>query len=358
MPTLLLFLTIVAALPAEQHFSDSLTAHPAGTSLGAAALERGDATWNAAGSSVLQGPAGATTRDDPGGTAAHAIPCVCGRLCIRGELRPVGSGFAGLALGGRNLAGDFWKSYDLLAFLTPGGSYGVLAHGDFLAKGSLAAGRPFQGEQFHPMAMSYDSAARTLTVEIDGTAILKNCDLSQRKDRFAICAAGFRFNEHAQPDKPAVRNYSVDVTAATASGLTPVDLADFFLAPDRPATLKLRAAMLGQTDQVAYELHNYEGRPVAHGSGTVSPDGLVQISPGPLARGFYELRFPVGRESFGLVVLEPHEGPRDAFFAIDAGLSWLETRGGAAGAGPHPRPLRHRHGPGAAQFGRGQSRPR
>ena len=41
-------------------------------------------------------------------------------------------------------------------------------------------------------------------------------------------------------------------------------------------------------------------------------------------RGYFEVEFPAANQAFGVVSLEPHAGPPDPFFCIDAGLTWLE----------------------------------
>ncbi|HOF19376.1 MAG TPA: hypothetical protein PK082_10740, partial [Phycisphaerae bacterium] len=109
-----------------------------------------------------------------------------------------------------------------------------------------------------------------------------------------------------------------------SSGLTPTDIREFFVTPDTPATLHWQAASVAPSGKIAWEIRDYAGAPVSRGEGAVAPDGRVEV-PVRLPRGYYELRFDCG-ETFGLVILPPHEGQADPFFAIDAALSWLELR--------------------------------
>jgi hypothetical protein len=104
--------------------------------------------------------------------------------------------------------------------------------------------------------------------------------------------------------------------------LQPVNLTQFFLRPDRNETLTWRFA--GEAAGAPCEVRNYRGQllfsrpvPVENGEAKLSLQ---------LPAGFYELAFQSTGQRFGVVAIDPHRGGVDKFFALDAALSWLETR--------------------------------
>jgi hypothetical protein len=317
---------LTAGIRVADDLSPQGTGRKPGGRLAKLALQQGNVQWTAAGSLVFSDGEGVTSRDEAGGTAAHPVPPVCGTIQVQADFRSKGCGFAGLALGRSNLASDFWKCYDLLAFLTPKGSYAVLLRGDSLAKGDSSAYPGFRPDGFNRLALEYNSLAQTVTVSINQQVVLKAADLSHKNLGLAITAAGFRFNERVMADAPAVKDYSAEVTAEVTSGLVPAKLEDFFILPEQPTTLAWNAAARGRSDPLRYEVQDYCGELVRQGIATVGADGEVRASLPGLTRGYYEIHFPECRESFGLAALEPQEGAADPLFCIDAGLSWLETR--------------------------------
>ncbi|RYX81634.1 hypothetical protein EON83_23210 [bacterium] len=104
--------------------------------------------------------------------------------------------------------------------------------------------------------------------------------------------------------------------------LEPLNRTQFFLRPNENETLKWKVQ--GTATKVSCEVRDYHDAVVASHELEVK-GGEVQL-PLRLAAGFYELRFQPGGQRYGVVALAPHQGAVDKFFAIDAALSWLETR--------------------------------
>lgn len=122
---------------------------------------------------------------------------------------------------------------------------------------------------------------------------------------------------------PALAAVETDRTAA--AGMTPVDIAAFLIAPDRPSVLRWSVSARGASGGVPYVLRDYAGRTVATSAAGYAADGCLE-APLSVPRGFYEITFSESRRSFGVLAVEPHAGEADPFFGVDAGLSWLEPR--------------------------------
>lgn len=298
----------------------------AGAALGGTATESGAATWTTSFSVVLSAVTGVTSTEEKGGTAVHSLPTVSGKYKMQADIKPSGSGWTGLAMGRIGLADDFWAAYGLLVYLTPGGAYEVLAGGVPIAKGDRTSYKEFQPEGFNTVALEYDSLAATVSVRINGTTVLDAHDVTAKKAGLRIESAGFRFNESVTPNAPVVRNYSAEVAAEITSGLRPVNVDDFFIAPDKSAELTWKAASIGRKDRLAYKLTDYVGHVLKEGECLPGGDGMVRLSLEKLPRGYYEVSFPECGEVFGLVSNEAQVGAADPFFCMDAALSWLESR--------------------------------
>jgi hypothetical protein len=308
-------------------FSDSLITNgaesPAGIPLNGKPLTEGDQHWVAA--KTIVRTADGVTVNDPAGLGAgghHAIPQVAGVIHIEAEVRPHGSGFAGLALGRGNLSGDFWKSYDLLFYIND--TSAVLMSGTHIVAnaGANKIGG-FDPHGFNALQLTVDTVARTVSARVNKYVLVENAELPAGAAPNLLTAAGFRFNEKIIPNSAALRNFRTVVEIKSSSGLTPVNIAQFFVTPDQPATLAWRAAVLGATEQMPFELHDFSGRLIDRGNAQVSSDGQINAAV-KLPRGYYELRFPAAAQSFGVVALAAHEGPVDPYFGIDAGLSWVD----------------------------------
>lgn len=111
--------------------------------------------------------------------------------------------------------------------------------------------------------------------------------------------------------------------APVQAGLQPVDPTQFFISPDRPATLQLRLEP-ATSEAIPYSITGYWGREVV--TAKVAPrDGHVEL-PLKLRQGYYEIAFPQQKQTFGICVAPEPKGPVDPFFCIDGALSWLERR--------------------------------
>lgn len=115
-----------------------------------------------------------------------------------------------------------------------------------------------------------------------------------------------------------------EAAGAAAVGLVPTDLAMCFVDPERPATLRWRAAQPAAHGSTAVVIRDYAGTRIGADLARVEADGSVVLTR-TFARGWYEIEFPQAQQSFGVVALEAHTGERDPYFCMDAALSWLET---------------------------------
>jgi len=105
--------------------------------------------------------------------------------------------------------------------------------------------------------------------------------------------------------------------------LTPVDVAQFFVAPDEPAVLRWRvAAGAGIQEAVEYTVRDYTGKAIGSGRAVRAGEGPLEATV-RLARGMYEIELPAVKERFGIVALPAWQGEADPFFSIDGALSWL-----------------------------------
>jgi hypothetical protein len=109
---------------------------------------------------------------------------------------------------------------------------------------------------------------------------------------------------------------------ALAPVLQPLNQTQFFLRPDQMELLKWKVN--GTTNKFTAAISDYHGRPLL--SKTVEANNGELNLPLQLAPGYYEIDFGAEQQRFGLIVAAPHQGAADKFFAIDAALSWLETR--------------------------------
>ena len=319
---------LVAQTPGTS-VSDSLGLKSAGRSPGAklsqCRLETGDAVWTASPSLVFLPDGGVSIAEPAGGSVTHPIAPAGGRITVQAELRPGGSGFTGLAVGRPSMANDFWKAYDVLAYITPGGTYEVLVRGKSLIKGDKGVYGGLDADGFAKMLLELDAPGKLLSVSINGHKVLDARNVAAMGN-LAPTTAGFRINERATPGQPAVRGYSAKVEVLATSGFVPAKIEEWFAPPDEPVTVALKASLIGAQQTVPYQLRNYSGRQVAEGTATLGEGGILRVQLGKLARGYYDLGFPASQESFGLAVIEAQKGPADPFFCMDSGLSWLETR--------------------------------
>ena len=112
---------------------------------------------------------------------------------------------------------------------------------------------------------------------------------------------------------------AVMATAApAAAALAPASVESFFVTPGEASKLRWRAE---PATPVPYAIRDYWGKAVAAGR-CEAADGAVEVTV-TLAQGFYDIEFPATKQRFGIVSLAAHGGTPDAFFAVDAAMSWL-----------------------------------
>lgn len=113
--------------------------------------------------------------------------------------------------------------------------------------------------------------------------------------------------------------------SATKMGQTviePLNHTQFFLRPDEKQTLTWRVPADAQN--FTCEVRDYQNNLVSSPRGKMENGRLaLELQ---LPAGFYEVTLQPGGQRFGIVSAVPHAGAPDKFFAIDAALSWLETR--------------------------------
>ncbi len=114
----------------------------------------------------------------------------------------------------------------------------------------------------------------------------------------------------------------IGTQTAVAATLEPVDVAGFFVTPDRPAVLRWRIESAPLEGPVEAAVRDYADRVVARTPASLTADGRLEL-PVKLSPGFYEVELPAVGQRFGVVSLAAFDGERDPFFSIDAAMSWL-----------------------------------
>jgi hypothetical protein len=173
------------------------------------------------------------------------------------------------------------------------------------------------------LSLLVDTEARTVTATLNGTKVLEAARLPEAVKLAEITAAGFRFNEPVQGGVPRLGNYRVELRNSAHTGLKLQDTGSAFVMPGRPATFRWKVGSPGPASTIPYVIRDYGGHQVAGGDLPVGEDGSVALERA-FARGFAEIEFPGAAQTFGIVAIEPHEGPRDPYFCMDAALAWLE----------------------------------
>ncbi len=295
---------------------------PAGTALSGMPLAEGGATWTANKGVVLT--ASGVTADSPSGGGHHPLPPFGGTLRVQANLCASGCGFAGLAIGRGNLSGDFWVNNEILFYARANGRCGLMVSKlDWTPK--LAAAASKLTAPTNQLELLVDTVARTLTARVNGTAVLDAAVLPPVVKVDNLSAVGFRFNEPVTAGAPSVSAYRAEVLNTVTAGLEPVDLGMVFVMPDQPSMLRWKASVCGSDPHVPYLVRDYSGNHTETGTAIRDADGMVTVTRA-FARGYHEISFPDANQTFGIISLEPHAGPADPYFGIDAGLTWLEQR--------------------------------
>lgn len=106
--------------------------------------------------------------------------------------------------------------------------------------------------------------------------------------------------------------------------LKPVAIDQFFMEPNRPATLQWAIQPTAPSTPLDYAITDYTGKTVAKSRTTQVHDSRIDL-PLSLHQGYYEIEFTGTHERFGLCAL-PRPGKPDPFFCMDSALGWLERR--------------------------------
>ena len=242
-----------AAPSGDQIFGDSLlpgAARQAGTAVQGTVLTEGRVRWSST-EGVIISATGATS-SKPGG-AHHVIPVVdrpvAGTIHVQAEVDARGSGFTGIALGRGDLSGNFWANLSLL-FYVSGDRYNLQVESkDAIAnvdKTVLHADGP------NKLDLSIDIVTRAVTAKINDKAVLSGFTLPEGVRLADITASGFRFNEPVTAGKPSVSNYRAEVNIKGRMELDPVDVGQFFVVPDKEATVRWHVREPGPATSIAY----------------------------------------------------------------------------------------------------------
>lgn len=295
---------------------------PAGAALDKQPLAQGDTAWRATKGVTVS--TNGVTASGPGGSGAHhSLPAVAGTVRVQADLCPAGSGFTGLAVGRGDLSGNFWVNCEIL-FYSHANRCGLLVGKlDWSSKLNEAASK--LTAPANRLELLVDTLARTLTLRVNGAIALDAAPLPPTVRVNSLAAAGFRFNEPVTAGRPSVSGYRAEAVNIATAGLEPVDLGMAFVMPDAPAVLRWKAGLRGQSTRVPYVVRDYTGGEEAQADAKLDADGSVTVTRA-FACGYHEIAFPEANQTFGILSLEPHTGPADPFFGIDAALTMLETR--------------------------------
>ena len=293
-------------------------ARPAGGTLGKADLAAGGGKWSANKEIVFR-ENGVTTSAPA--SASIAFPTTAGKIRIEADVTPKGSAFVGLVLGRGDLTGTFWQNLSVMLIVWGDGRYNLFAAG----KNQIET--PEKGlvnpDGANHAELLLDTVARTATVRINGMTVLQDAPLPKEVALDKVSAAGFHFQEPVTAGQPVVSNFRLERTSLTAAGLVPEDYASTFVVPDRETTLRWRASDPGPKSEIPYTISDYWGKRMGEGVATKGEDGTFSVKH-TFPRGYAEVAFPESGQTFGVTSMEPHSGPADPFFCMDAALTWLE----------------------------------
>ncbi|MCX7009191.1 MAG: hypothetical protein NTY53_18420, partial [Kiritimatiellaeota bacterium] len=304
-------------------FADALLSgagRPEGIPLDGRTLADGQTRWRA-NKGVAFAERGVSPQTASGGH--HALPPVAGTIRVAADICAAGSGFTGLALGRGDLSGNFWVNCEIL-FYAHANRCGLLVGKQDLSSSLDAAGSKLV-EHTNRLELLVDTLARTLTLRGSGAVVLAAAALPPTARVDNLTAAGFRFNEPVTAGQPSVSAYRAEVINLANAGLDPVDLGMVFVVPGAPTELRWQVSLRGPSARVPYVVSDYVGREEASAEATVDAAGVVTINRA-FARGYHEIVFPEASQTFGILALEPHAGPADPFFGMDAALTMLEQR--------------------------------
>ena len=115
-----------------------------------------------------------------------------------------------------------------------------------------------------------------------------------------------------------------------AAQLVPAAKVTGVIAPQKAATLEFQYTAAGISKEAlaetsaggfAYVVSDYAGAKVAQGKAPFANNTVTLTL--TLPPGYYDVTFPVLKQTFGLISLATLKGQKDPFFCLDAELSWL-----------------------------------
>jgi len=310
-------------LPLAAHgqvISDSLKAgtdRQAGIALDKQPSVTGAAKWRALKGLTITAEG---IRPEAAAGAHVVIPEIAGTIRMEADITATGSGFTGLALGRGDLSGNFWKNLGVMV-LVASDRYQIHIGGkDWIVKKDESVVRK---DAPNHLDFQLDTLHRTATLSINGQQVVNGQPLPADARVDGLTAAGFRFHEPVVAGKPLLANFKVTLESRAAAGLSLIDPAMSFVTPGVKSTLIWQAASKGPDAKLPFTLRDYEGKVIGEGTATVDDAGMVTLDR-EFSEGYAEITFADANQTFGVVGIPAHTGAADPFFALDAGLSWLE----------------------------------
>lgn len=302
-------------------FADSLRATPQrdlGKPLDKADIEEGGGKWIAA-KSIVTVKDGVSANGP--GASQLSFPVIAGRIHVEADVDARGTSWTGLALGREKLSEMFWRNLAVMVTITGDGRYNLFVAG----KNLIATPGPglVHTDSSNHVELDLDTTTRMVTIRINGKVALENSALPPEAQLSGLSAAGFHFHEPVVANVPVVSNFKVGLVSLSATAFAPLDYSMFFVTPGADTTLQWKIGSPGPSKEVPYVVNDYSGNRIDSGIASQGADGTLSLNR-VFKRGYFEVIFPLAAESFGIVSLEPHTGPVDPFFGVDASMTSLE----------------------------------
>ncbi|MCL2349483.1 MAG: glycoside hydrolase family protein, partial [Planctomycetaceae bacterium] len=115
--------------------------------------------------------------------------------------------------------------------------------------------------------------------------------------------------------------FVVSSSMAVSGELVPMDVSEFYVAPDQAATLRWNATENPTPEQLAFTVFDVNAAKISTGVAKIVENQVRATV--TLPQGYWEIAFDKTGERFGIVSQPAAQQPFDEFFAIDAALSWL-----------------------------------
>ncbi|GAT32182.1 hypothetical protein TSACC_2580 [Terrimicrobium sacchariphilum] len=302
-------------------FTDGLRPTPqreVGKPLDKTDIEEGGGKWTATKSIVMVKDG--VSANGPGASQL-SFPVIAGKIHVEADVDARGTSWTGLALGRAKLSELFWRNLAVMVTVTSDGRYNLFAAGRNL----VAAPTPglIHSDSPNHIEFDVDTTTRMATVRINGHPAIENLVLPPEAQLNGISAAGFHFHEPVDANVPVVSNFKVSLASLSATAFTPLDYSMFFVTPGADTTLQWKVGSPGPSHEVPYVINDYSGNQIDSGVANLGEDGILSLKR-VFKQGYFEVVFPLAAESFGIVSIDPHAGPVDPFFGVDASMTSLE----------------------------------